>query len=100
MTVRELFDFITDITITADNIEQYLDTAMEIASTRSFQGMTEEDKVDEEVACVVTVVMMMIVVVIPVMKKKENRGQCLDPKMSLQRREGDAFCMANFIVEL
>lgn len=49
MTVRELFDFITDMTITPDNMDQYLDAAMDIASTRSFAGISEEDKVDEEV---------------------------------------------------
>lgn len=49
MLVKELFDFITDLTITSYNIEQYLDAAMDIASKRSYDGLTEEDKVDEEV---------------------------------------------------
>jgi len=34
MTLRELFDFVTDVTITSYNIHQYLEKAMEIASSR------------------------------------------------------------------
>uniref|UniRef100_A0A672K7J1 non-specific serine/threonine protein kinase n=1 Tax=Sinocyclocheilus grahami TaxID=75366 RepID=A0A672K7J1_SINGR len=44
MTVRELFEFITDPSITSDNSNQYLDKVSETAEERSNQ-----DKVDEEV---------------------------------------------------
>ncbi|KAF4117188.1 serine/threonine-protein kinase RIO1 [Onychostoma macrolepis] len=49
MTVRELFEFITDRSITSDNINQYLDKAMEIASERTAEERSNQDKVDEEV---------------------------------------------------
>lgn len=49
MTVRELFEFITDPSITCDNINQYLDKAMEIASDRTAEERSNQDKVDEEV---------------------------------------------------
>uniref|UniRef100_A0A672SKY3 Serine/threonine-protein kinase RIO1 n=1 Tax=Sinocyclocheilus grahami TaxID=75366 RepID=A0A672SKY3_SINGR len=49
MTVRELFEFITDPSITSDNINQYLDKAMEIASERTAEERSNQDKVDEEV---------------------------------------------------
>ena len=34
MTLRELFDFITDSTITAENFEDYLDKMMEVCQQR------------------------------------------------------------------
>ncbi|XP_048020172.1 serine/threonine-protein kinase RIO1 [Megalobrama amblycephala] len=49
MTVRELFEFVTDPSITSDNINQYLDKAMEIASERTAEERSNQDKVDEEV---------------------------------------------------
>ncbi|XP_078449862.1 serine/threonine-protein kinase RIO1 [Lampetra planeri] len=49
MTVRELFDFITDPTINDDNIDQYLDKAMEVASARTGDERSCQDEVDEEV---------------------------------------------------
>lgn len=49
MTVRELFEFVTDPSITTDNINQYLDKAMEIASERTAEERSDQDKVDEEV---------------------------------------------------
>ncbi|PVD23319.1 hypothetical protein C0Q70_16587 [Pomacea canaliculata] len=49
MLVKELFEFITDPTITSDNVEQYLEVAMEKALVRSHNGLTEQDKIDEEV---------------------------------------------------
>ncbi|KAM9439335.1 serine/threonine-protein kinase RIO1 [Clarias gariepinus] len=49
MTVRELFEFVTDPSITSDNINQYLEKAMEIASTRTAEERSNQDKVDEEV---------------------------------------------------
>nr|XP_023696974.1 serine/threonine-protein kinase RIO1 [Paramormyrops kingsleyae] len=49
MTVRELFDFITDPSITGDNIDDYLEKAMEIAAGRTAEERSNQDKVDEEV---------------------------------------------------
>ncbi|RUS87816.1 hypothetical protein EGW08_004415, partial [Elysia chlorotica] len=49
MTVKELFDFVTDSTITPENIDGYLDQAMKIASSRSLDDITEQEKIDEEV---------------------------------------------------
>lgn len=49
MTVRELFEFITDPSITADNMDAYLEKAMEIASQRTKEEKTSQDHVDEEV---------------------------------------------------
>ncbi|XP_062843704.1 serine/threonine-protein kinase RIO1 [Trichomycterus rosablanca] len=49
MTVRELFEFITDPSITSDNINQYLEKAMEIASSRTVEERSNQDKVDDEV---------------------------------------------------
>ncbi|GFN97212.1 serine/threonine-protein kinase rio1-like [Plakobranchus ocellatus] len=49
MTVKELFEFVTDTTITSENIDGYLEQAMRIASNRSLQDLTEQEKIDEEV---------------------------------------------------
>ncbi|KAI1243087.1 hypothetical protein IHE44_0000660 [Lamprotornis superbus] len=49
MTVRELFEFITDPSITSENIDDYLSKAMEIASKRTEEERSSQDKVDEEV---------------------------------------------------
>uniref|UniRef100_A0AAY3ZV58 Serine/threonine-protein kinase RIO1 n=1 Tax=Denticeps clupeoides TaxID=299321 RepID=A0AAY3ZV58_9TELE len=49
MTMRELFEFITDPSITSDNINQYLEKAMEIASERTPEERSNQDKVDEAV---------------------------------------------------
>uniref|UniRef100_A0A8D0FMK0 Serine/threonine-protein kinase RIO1 n=1 Tax=Strix occidentalis caurina TaxID=311401 RepID=A0A8D0FMK0_STROC len=49
MTVRELFEFITDPSITSQNIDDYLSKAMEIASKRTEEERSSQDKVDEEV---------------------------------------------------
>ncbi|KAK7101147.1 serine/threonine-protein kinase RIO1-like [Littorina saxatilis] len=49
MMVKELFDFITDLTITDGNMDAVLQAAMDTSSTRSYTGLTEQDKVDEEV---------------------------------------------------
>ncbi|XP_063075155.1 serine/threonine-protein kinase RIO1 [Engraulis encrasicolus] len=49
MTVRELFEFITDPSITNDNMNQYLEKAMEISSDRTAEERSNQDKVDEEV---------------------------------------------------
>ena len=47
MTVKELFDFVTDPTVTEENMDDYLGKAMEIAANRT--DLTENDKRDEEV---------------------------------------------------
>lgn len=49
MTIKELFDFVTDVSITEDNMEDYLEQAMIIASSRSLEEVSQQDKVDEEV---------------------------------------------------
>lgn len=49
MTVRELFEFVTDQSITSDNINQYLEKAMEIASARTAEERSNQDEVDDEV---------------------------------------------------
>ncbi|XP_048204505.1 serine/threonine-protein kinase RIO1 [Perognathus longimembris pacificus] len=49
MTVRELFEFVTDPSITAENIDAYLAKAMEIASQRTKEERSNQDRVDEEV---------------------------------------------------
>ena len=42
MTVRELFDFVTDVGITKKNIDAYLDRAMEIACQRAPGDISDE----------------------------------------------------------
>uniref|UniRef100_A0A8C5M9Q7 Serine/threonine-protein kinase RIO1 n=1 Tax=Leptobrachium leishanense TaxID=445787 RepID=A0A8C5M9Q7_9ANUR len=49
MTVRELFEFITDPSITEDNMDAYLDKAIDRAAQRTEEERTSQDKVDEEV---------------------------------------------------
>uniref|UniRef100_A0A8C4VD82 Serine/threonine-protein kinase RIO1 n=1 Tax=Gopherus evgoodei TaxID=1825980 RepID=A0A8C4VD82_9SAUR len=49
MTVRELFEFITDPSITSDNLDAYLSKAMEIATQRTEEERSSQDNVDEEV---------------------------------------------------
>ncbi|XP_068424398.1 serine/threonine-protein kinase RIO1 [Clinocottus analis] len=49
MTVRELFDFITDPSITCHNIDQYLEKAMVISAERTSEQRSDQDGVDEEV---------------------------------------------------
>uniref|UniRef100_A0A8C8VHK8 Serine/threonine-protein kinase RIO1 n=1 Tax=Pelusios castaneus TaxID=367368 RepID=A0A8C8VHK8_9SAUR len=49
MTVRELFEFITDPSITSDNLDAYLSKAMEIAIQRTEAERSSQDNVDEEV---------------------------------------------------
>ena len=48
MSVKELFDFVTDPLINDDNIESYLDRAQEIAN-RTEVEVTQKDLIDEEV---------------------------------------------------
>ena len=50
LTVKELFDFVVDPTITDDNIEDYLEKMSNLAAERIATGQTTaEDQVDEEV---------------------------------------------------
>ncbi|CAI9728028.1 serine/threonine-protein kinase RIO1-like [Octopus vulgaris] len=49
LTVKELFDFVTDSSITDTNVDDYLDKAMTITAGRTLEEITQQDKVDEEV---------------------------------------------------
>lgn len=49
MTVRELFDFVTDPSISDDNIDDYLEKAQAIAANRGVEQETPEEAVKEEV---------------------------------------------------
>ncbi|XP_069469575.1 serine/threonine-protein kinase RIO1 [Ambystoma mexicanum] len=49
MTVRELFGFVTDPSITEDNMDAYLQKAMEVSSQRTEEERSSQDNVDEEV---------------------------------------------------
>jgi RIO kinase 1 len=56
LTVKELFDFVTDVTITAENLDEYLDECMKITASRMANDITEEDKINEEVGVAFDVV--------------------------------------------
>ena len=47
MTVRELFEFIVDPNITAENLPHYLERMMAVTSERG--QLTNQQRVDEEV---------------------------------------------------
>uniref|UniRef100_A0A4Y0BE89 Serine/threonine-protein kinase RIO1 n=1 Tax=Anopheles funestus TaxID=62324 RepID=A0A4Y0BE89_ANOFN len=49
MTVKELFDFITDVAITAEKVEQRLEEISERIANRRFDEFTEQQKLDEAV---------------------------------------------------
>ena len=49
LTMKELFDFVTDVTITADNLDAYLEQCMTLTSSRTADDVTEQDKIDEAV---------------------------------------------------
>ncbi|XP_072289454.1 serine/threonine-protein kinase RIO1 [Eucyclogobius newberryi] len=49
MTIRELFDFITDLTINDANIQSYLDQVMTLASEQTTEQRSAQDCMDEEV---------------------------------------------------
>ena len=49
MTVRELFDFVTDPSISDDNVDDYLERAQAIAANRGIEEETPEETVKEEV---------------------------------------------------
>merc|ERR1711974_499863 len=48
MTVRELFDFITDVNIDDNQVDEYLESMQEKISSRPFE-LTDEQVMDEEV---------------------------------------------------
>lgn len=49
MTIKELFDFVTDRTINEDNMEQYLEKISDGIANRNFDELSEQEKIDEEV---------------------------------------------------
>ncbi|XP_005191909.2 serine/threonine-protein kinase RIO1-like [Musca domestica] len=49
MTVKELFDFITDQTITEENMETCLEKISEKIKDRDFEAITAQEKIDEAV---------------------------------------------------
>src|SRR5690606_1485448 len=49
MTIRRLFEFVTDSNITEENMDRYLQKMEELAEKRNETGITAEDEVDEEV---------------------------------------------------
>ncbi|XP_030371977.1 serine/threonine-protein kinase RIO1-like [Scaptodrosophila lebanonensis] len=49
MTIKELFDFITDKTITEKNMEQCLERISEQIKDRDFDAITAQEKIDEAV---------------------------------------------------
>lgn len=49
MTIKELFDFITDQSITEDNMEEYLERISERIKDRDYDGLTAQEKIDEAV---------------------------------------------------
>ena len=49
MSVRELFDFVTDVSLTDDRVEEYLKRVEEIAVRRNPGGQGAEDEVSEAV---------------------------------------------------
>lgn len=49
LTTRELFDFVTDPSISKDNIDECLAKLNDLAASRSYEALTEQEKIDEEV---------------------------------------------------
>lgn len=49
MTVKALFDFITDPTITEENMDKYLDTISEQITQQSDQCIDPEQQIEEQV---------------------------------------------------
>ena len=50
MSVKELFDFVTDLSIANRHVDVYLEKAMAVSCQRSPDDLTEQDKVDEAVS--------------------------------------------------
>jgi RIO kinase 1 len=49
MTIKELFDFVTDRTINEENMEQCLEKISDKIANRNFEELSEQEKIDEEV---------------------------------------------------
>ena len=49
MTVKELFDFVTDINVTEENMEEYLEEAQALAQSRPVGERTVEEEISEAV---------------------------------------------------
>ena len=49
MTIKELFDFVTDRTINEENMEQCLEKISNRIADRNFDELSEQEKIDEEV---------------------------------------------------
>jgi len=49
MTVKELFEFVTDPLIKDEDVDRHLENAQKVASTRSEEELTQKDLIDEEV---------------------------------------------------
>ena len=49
MSFKALFDFITDPTVTEDNIEEYLEKMSEIMKNDSLSELVPEQQIQEEV---------------------------------------------------
>jgi RIO kinase 1 len=49
MTIKELFNFVTDPTINEENMEQCLEVISEKFANRDIEELTEQEKIDEEV---------------------------------------------------
>ena len=49
MTVKELFEFVTDPTINEGNVDEYLDRIQEKAVNRGINDINQQDVIDEEV---------------------------------------------------
>lgn len=49
MTVKELFDFVTDISIKEENMEQLLEAISDRIADRNIDELSEQEKIDEEV---------------------------------------------------
>lgn len=49
MTIKELFDFITDPTVTEENMDEYLEKISERIANRDLQELTAQEKIEEEV---------------------------------------------------
>ena len=47
--MRELFHFITDVSITTENVEKTLAEALKIADARTIEDVTAQETIDEEV---------------------------------------------------
>ncbi|CAL4156327.1 unnamed protein product, partial [Meganyctiphanes norvegica] len=49
MTIKELFNFIVDPSISSENRDEYLEKMQEVSSARTVGQMTDEEKLEEEI---------------------------------------------------